>query len=65
MDIFFILLYKQETLIWNGDIDFICFGVVLNQNGKTPLHYACLNGHFDVAAVLVENGVTIDAADKV
>ena len=61
----FILLYKQDTVIWNGDIDFICFGVVSNQYRKTPLHYACEKGHSDVAVKLIVNGAAIDAVDEV
>ena len=61
----FILLNKQDTLIQNGDIDFICFGVVLNQDDETPLHYACKNGLSEVAVKLIENGATVDVKDKV
>ena len=61
----FILLYKQDTLIWNGDIDFLGFGVVLNQDVNTPLHLACDKGLSDVAVKLIENGAAIDAANKV
>ena len=61
----FILLYKQDTLIWNGDTDFICFGVLLNQDGNTPLLYACYSGLSDLAVKLIENGAAIDAKDAV
>ena len=61
----FILLNEQDTIIWNGDIDFICFGVVLNQDRTTPLYFACKNGHFEVAVKLIENGATVDVKDKV
>ena len=61
----FILLYKWDTVIWNGDIDFICFDVVLNQRGWTPLHYACQKGLSNVAVKLIENKAAIDAVDGV
>ena len=55
----FILLYKQDTVIWNGDIDFICFGVVLNQYGNTPFQYACKNGTLE--AILRNIKVTMSS----
>ena len=61
----FILLYKQDTSICNGDTDFICFGVVLNQDGWTPLHYACEKGLSDVAVKLIEKKATVDVKNKV
>ena len=61
----FILLNEQDTLIQNGDIDFICFGVVLNQDGNTPLYYACQEGLSEVAVKLIEKGAAIDAKDEV
>ena len=61
-----ILYYcTNSRLIWNASIDFICFGVVSNQDQKTPLHYACEKGLSDVAVKLIENGAAIDAVDKV
>ena len=61
-----ILYYcTNSRLILNASIDFICFGVVSNQYGKTPLHYACEEGHSDVAVKLIENKAAIDAVDKV
>ena len=55
----------NSRLIWNASINFNWFGVVSNQYQKTPLHYACEEGHFDVAVKLIENGAAIDAVDKV
>ena len=61
-----ILYYcTNSMLIWNANIDFIWFGVVSNQNKKTPLHYACAKGLSDVAVKLIENGATVDVKDKV
>ena len=61
-----ILYYcTNSRLILSASIDFICFGVVYNQNQCTPLHYACEKGHSDVAVKLIENGAAIDAVDTV
>ena len=65
MDVFLSYFYKQDTLIQNCDIDFICFGVLLNQDRNTPLIVACENGHSDLAVKLIENGAAIDAKDTV
>ena len=36
------------------------------QNGCTPLHWACLNGHMDVAAMLIDQyGASPTAETKV
>ena len=35
------------------------------QNGWTPLHRACSNGHKDVAEMLIEKGVEIRLQDNV
>jgi hypothetical protein len=32
--------------------------------GRTPLHYACLNGKFDIVKVLIQNGANINHQDK-
>ena len=61
------ILYNctNSTLILNADIDFICFDVVYDQYQKTPLHYACIYGHSDVAVKLIESKAAIDAVDEV
>ena len=38
---------------------------VMLQDGSTPLHYACYNGHADVARFLVEKGAKLEASRKV
>ena len=35
------------------------------QDGDTPLHWACYNGHTEAALALIEKGANVDAADKV
>jgi len=35
--------------------------VQVNRSGWTPLHYACTNGHLDIAQFLVDKGATVDA----
>ena len=35
------------------------------QNGQTPLWLACLNGHTDIAKLLIENGASMDVKDSV
>ena len=35
------------------------------QLGKTPLHYACENGHKDVALMLIERGAKLTKKDDV
>ena len=35
------------------------------QDGRTPLHYAALNGHKDVAALLLERGADKEAKNNV
>ena len=37
----------------------------VTQNQFTPLHWACHSGHKDVAAMLVENGASVEAVDVV
>ena len=48
-----------------SDIDFICFDVVLNQDGWTPLYLACNKGHSDVAVKLIEYGAAISTKTAV
>ena len=31
---------------------------------KTPLHYACLNGHIPIAEYLISKGANIEAKDE-
>lgn len=33
----------------------------VNRSGWTPLHYACTNGHLDVALFLLDKGAVVDA----
>jgi ankyrin repeat protein len=35
--------------------------VPVNRPGWTPLHYACTNGHLDIALFLVDKGAAVDA----
>lgn len=35
------------------------------QSGRTPLHFACLYGHFEAAKALVRAGADLEARDKV
>ena len=35
------------------------------QDGNTPLHRAALNGHKEVAALLLDKGANLEALDKV
>ena len=35
------------------------------QGGRTPLHYACMGGHLDVAQLLVERGASVTDKNKV
>lgn len=40
---------------------------IQNESGNTALHYACLNGHPEVARVLLKYGAkatTVNAADR-
>ena len=35
--------------------------VPVNRPGWTPLHYACTNGHYDIAVFLLDKGAAVDA----
>jgi ankyrin repeat protein len=35
--------------------------VPVNRPGWTPLHYACTNGHYDIALFLLDKGAAVDA----
>ena len=35
--------------------------VPVNRSGWTPLHYACTNGHLEIAQFLLEKGAVVDA----
>ena len=35
--------------------------VPVNRSGWTPLHYACTNGHLDIALFLLDKGAAVDA----
>jgi ankyrin repeat protein len=35
--------------------------VSVNRSGWTPLHYACTNGHLDIALFLLDKGAAVDA----
>jgi ankyrin repeat protein len=35
--------------------------VPVNRPGWTPLHYACTNGHYDIAFFLLDKGAAVDA----
>jgi ankyrin repeat protein len=35
--------------------------VPVNRPGWTPLHYACTNGHYDIALFLLDKGAVVDA----
>jgi hypothetical protein len=35
--------------------------VPVNRSGWTPLHYACTNGHLEIAAFLLDKGAIVDA----
>ena len=35
------------------------------QGGMTPLHYACMGGHLEVAQLLIERGASVTDKDKV
>ena len=37
----------------------------LMQDGETALHWACENGHVEVATALLKQGASIDEKDKV
>ena len=36
----------------------------INHIGWTPLHYACANGHLDIAQFLIANGASIDSLSQ-
>lgn len=38
---------------------------VVDPDGITPMHLAIINGHFDLAALLVERGADVNKADRV
>jgi ankyrin repeat protein len=46
------------TLIFLERID------AMDHNGQTPLHLACSVGHFEAVDVLLNNGATVNVADK-
>jgi uncharacterized protein len=35
--------------------------VPVNRSGWTPLHYACTNGHYDIALFLLDKGAVVDS----
>ena len=35
-----------------------------DKNGETPLHWACYNGHTEVAIALIGKGANVNYADK-
>ena len=35
--------------------------VPVNRSGWTPLHYACTNGHYDIALFLLDKGAAVDS----
>jgi ankyrin repeat protein len=37
---------------------------VKDVNGWTPLHYAAINGHIEIAGLLLQNGAEVNAKDK-
>ena len=37
----------------------------VTQNQYTPLHWACIRDHKDVAAMLVESGASVEVVDAV
>ena len=41
------------------------FLLFITQNGRTPLHRACNNGHVDVAEKLIANGADVEAKNGV
>ena len=43
----------RQSLYWKAN--------TINRYGNSPLHYACANGHFEVAKVLTRNGANISA----
>ena len=49
----------------NGDTDLVKAliekGAEVNKKGWAPLHYACANGHDDVAKLLLDNSAYVDA----
>ena len=38
---------------------------IYTQTGRTPLSWACKNGHRDVAQLLINKGANIDVTDEV
>lgn len=37
---------------------------VKDENGRTPLHLACMNKHFEIAKILIENGADVNVIDN-
>lgn len=50
------LNYVKQMLYLGGDVNDLHFG------GITPLHMACLSGHYQIAQYLIENGALVSVA---
>jgi uncharacterized protein len=48
------LLPEVKTLVNQKEVP-------VNRTGWTPLHYACTNGHIEIAAFLLDKGAAVDA----
>ena len=46
------------------NIDYCAF-ITLLQNGWTPLHFACYEGHTEVVEILIKHGAQLDIRDEV